>query len=435
MSETDSIVGIYGAVDQAVRRDDLARSRVAELLAHYRDPSFHWYEDFRGWLARERDEKPSVPEIEPALRHLEANAPKTPRERARRMFAIALAARALPELSDPDGATAALAASALHAGAEGHTEHADAGGQSPGRRLYDLLAADAGAAPLAAAAAPREPWWDSLVAQAARDGLIPSERGMYPRPCSGRLVTVPGVSGPVAALRTDVVTSEVGLEAATNFIDPRNWRECMPSFWCTMVPTRFEATRGIGRYHEVVSSDCSAEATALFHAETNLLFNFMWLGTATDHHGAVANYELERRPHADDLIQVDEGTILIAESEHEGSPALKVTTTKRIKFNYPFSSEAIALIMCALGYGDVAGALLCCAAGLGVRPPGDGPPIIDTPAPPAPAAESAHAEGGKQSRGTAKGTAGLMQDAVEIWARALRESASAIERGARERRF
>ena len=60
MGETANIVGIYGAIDDAVRPDtDDGRARrgeVQDLLPAYRDEATSWYEEFRKTGARVRPE-------------------------------------------------------------------------------------------------------------------------------------------------------------------------------------------------------------------------------------------------------------------------------------------------------------------------------------------------------------------------------------------
>jgi hypothetical protein len=256
---------------------------------------------------------------------------------------------------------------------------------------------------------------------------------MRPRPCSGQLLEVPGVEGPVAALKTEFETDEIAFDAATRFIEPVNWKKCMPYFWCDMREMGKGMLPGMYLYHEVVSTDCAHKARAAFWAETELLFNFMWL---PDHeHAAVAltNYQLSNgRPLPDDPIRVDEGTLVVAKIG-PGQTPLRITTTKRIQFSYPFSSEALALIMCALGYADVVGDLLCCAASspkrgkAGTKFPGESPPVV-AHGPRPQAAPRRHPCSpicvGESSVGQ------LVQETANIWARVLREGATAVERGA-----
>jgi hypothetical protein len=431
MAETDSIVGIYGAVDEAVQTDSAARERVAELLAQYRDPKVHWFDDYKKWLAGATGAEssgPAFPDAETALRELAGTAPPTPRARARRMFAIAVASRVLPELREADSEPRRLAEESLRViGPDG--------GVPAAKRLFSLLAGEAHGDVIALPA--RRGWWDSVIAAAVEDHLIPAETGMFPRPCSGRLVTVPGVAGPAAALTTEVENDEIDFEHATRFIEPVNWRTCMPSFWCAVHPIGRETVPGVRCYHEVVSTHCTDRAAPGFWAETDLLFDFMYLPDKANAQAAVANYELAKgRPLPDDLIQVDEGTILVAKVDPPNERPVRVTTTKRVLFSYPFSSEALALVMCALGYADIAGNLLSCAAERGIPPKAAPlgtafPGVSLAAAPHAAGREGAREEPDRSRDYSQTGVGGLMQDTVDIWARALRDSAAAMKRGAR----
>ena len=96
------------------------------------------------------------------------------------------------------------------------------------------------------------------------------------------------------------------------------------------------------------------------------------------------------------------------------------------------------MIMCALGYANVGAHLASCAAKRGRdrvdsarRPLSEFPGVSHT------AAMAAGARPGGRRAGTASpgrfaqtNLGSLMQDAADIWARTLRDSAAAVERGA-----
>jgi hypothetical protein len=438
MAETDSIVGIYGAIDDAVQKDRAARERLAEVLPQYRNPELHWYDDFKEWLAGDdgaargdgtADADGAVadfPEPETALNQLSNTAPKG-RGLARRMFAIAVAARAFPEMRDIESTLSRAAIGALR-------------GPSPDTRderpveLYRLLSGE-DHINTPDAAGPQD-WWSGVVETAAAQQTIPDTIGMFPRPCSGRLVTVPGITGPVAALVTDTPVDGIDFNAATRFIEPVNWETCMPDFWCKVTPVPGRTlSPGQQVYREVVSTHCADKAKVGFWAETELLFTFMWLPDRKRAKVAIANYELaDPRPKPHAPILVDEGTIVVAKAG-AARTKLRVTTTKRIKFSHPFMFEAMPVIMCAFGYADVAGGLLACAARYGKDVGADGeiaPAGTDFPGVPASigAEPAAGPPSGPPGGSGQTAVGGVLQDTVNIWARALRDSAAAFERSA-----
>jgi hypothetical protein len=175
----------------------------------------------------------------------------------------------------------------------------------------------------------------------------------------------------------------------------------------------------------------------LFWAETDLLFNFMWLPARKGAEAALANYQLANgRPLSNDLIRVDEGTLLVAKVNGNDNH-LRITTTKRIQFNYRFSSEVLAMIMCALGYADVAGSLACCTARQGKDPmDSQGQPLPQFPgvsptAVTAAARPTARTTGSGSPSGFAQTNMGaLVQDTAGIWAGTIRDCAAALGRGA-----
>jgi hypothetical protein len=441
MGEIDAIVGIYGAVDRAVSSSEEARARVARVLPLYRDRNLRWYDEFEGWLRRSSGRaagEPLFPALPDALAELRPINPKC-RMRARRLFALAVAIRALPELRQ-DSDLRSLAIRTL-------TSDSLAGKEDTAEQLYELLGDDS-LLLRADGETTHSPdaWWEGLVLTAVREELIPSATGMRRRPCSGQLVRAPGVKGPVAALKTDYVTDEVDFEAATHYIDPRNWQPCMPWFWCRMAPLGGSMRPGEERYHEIVSSDCDLKERASFYAETELLFNFTWLPEEQNPEVAIANYQLcNGRPHPGDLIRVDEGTLVVAKVG-PGQRPVRVTTTKRIRFSHGFSPRQIAMSMCALGYANISDALLCCAANR------EGDRVAFDGASPAVPEDGAHAAHGAARRPRPRRRAAvpraapapaaevegavseLVEETVEVWARSLRRGLSWLEGGAGSRR-
>lgn len=445
MTEIGGIVGIYGAIDQVAQTDSETRVAVSQLLPLYRDPRLHWYDDFQAWLRGTKADAagPLFPSVDDALREL-AEIDPLRRMRPRRLFAIAVAMRAFPEMRDPDSELGTLAVAALRV-----STLAREGEQA--QALHGLLAEKASLPDLEASSEELSTWWADLITTADTRGLISSVTGMLPRPCSGQLVNVPGVAGVVAALKTEFETGEIDFDQATRFIEPVNWKTCMPWFWCDMTPLGAGLLPGVQLYREVVSSDCDDKAKAAFWAETELEFNFMWLPNVANPDVALTNYQLSSgRPHPGDLIRVDEGSLLVAKTGPGPTP-LRITTTKRIQFSYPFSSQALAMIMCALGYVDVVGDLLCCAASgyqAGTAFPGQAPASPQQVATPEHACaaisgnagaavgdciEECVAAAGDWSRRVAEGpytTDEFAQDMASTWARVLRKGAAAVNLGA-----
>ena len=449
MTEIGAIVGIYGEVDRAAQTDAKLRTAVSQLLPLYADPGLHWYDDFEAWLSGTRAEAEAeaegtlFPSLPDALHELADIEPRR-RMRPRRLFAIAVAMRAFPEMRDPHSELGALAVGALRVSAL-------AGKEKQALALHELLAEEESLPSIEGTPQELSTWWDDLVAKADSEGLISSTTGMRPRPCSGRLVNVPGIVGEVAALETVFQTNEVDFDQAIRFLEPETWPKCMPWFWCEMKQI------GAGPpplYKEVVSTDCAHKAGAAFTAETELDFEFRWLGQkAKPPKGALTAYRLAPgRPEPGDLIRVDEGS-LVVEKIRAGQRPLMITTTKRIQFSYPFSSEALATIMCALGYTEAVAELLCCAASgskKGGNPFPGGSTVENDPVSGAVPVSGAAPGGvvaalsgcieecaaalGDWSRRIAEGpytTDELAQDMTNTWARVLRKGATAVEVGAR----
>jgi hypothetical protein len=432
MGEIRDLIGVYAAVDRAVA-DTERRDAVSQLLPLYRDPEVQWFEEFEAWT---RELRPDVPAEEAFVSRDEALAdlariePRG-RMRARRMFAIAAATRADPELAHGDGA--ALAAAALRGeGLAGEEESALA--------LLALLADQDLLPPVEEqATGTLDRWWADLLDTAAERNLIGDPAAIGPRPCTGRLVMVdlPGSSVPVATLTTDFEV-ELDFDRAVKFLAPKNWPGCS-SFWCRM-EERGVLPSGAHRYHEEVSIDC-ANKDAVWTIQAELDFKFRRL---QDPDVAITEYELSKgvpQPH----VVVDEGS-LVVQRIGDAPPKLRVTTTKRVRFSHAFSGEALALMMCALGYAYVVEDLLfTCALGdaegtpfpeeeRSRQAPSPGP-FIETTATAVKAcvddcAEAVKDRSDKIARGSYKADS-LVRDVASVWARMLREGATALDLGIR----
>jgi hypothetical protein len=439
MSEIGALVGIYGAIDQVAQEDPALRTEVSRLLPLYADPELQWYDKFEAWLNETahgpRTPFPTLPE---ALEELAGLDPQR-RLRPRRLFAIAVAMRAFPAMRSASGelgktAVAALSLPGLAAG--GEEAHA----------LHELLADEESLPAPNGTSEELAEWWENLITSGATAGLIENAPGMFPRPCSGRLVSMKNETGPIAALETQFVTDEVEFDQAIAFLQPENWPRCMPWFWCEMKQIGSGPAPNERLYKEVVSSDCG-EATAPFTAETELDFTFTTVLQGNSPQAAIADYRLgPGRPRPADVIRVDQGSLVVAKTG-AGQTPLRITTTKRIQFSYPFSSQALAIIMCAIGYTDAVGNLLCCTASGEKKDVSSFPGVPADPGNGAPGGsipgsavavlsgciEECMAGAQDWSRRIAAGpyTADKMaQDMADTWTRVLRKSAAVVEQGA-----
>ena len=415
--ETAAIVRIYGEIDRKVNVEPARRIDVAQFLSPYHlNPTLHWYDDYQEWLGETpEDEQTAFPGLAPVLEHLGENRDILGRQRARRMYAIAALVSAFPEMKR-DGQLSALAINALRA--PKGTAEPDGGAE----HVYELLA---GIEPVRIAGVEAVPgtqvWWNGMIAPYKTLDEV-AAIGMRSMPCAGRWVRVPGVDGPVDAVRTEREPEGIGFEQATKFLDPVRWPECS-DFWCKMDCLE-EPAAGQGRYREVVGTRCGDErlpdfALPDFWAETELLFNFMWIPERNGAQAAVANYRLVPDPrYNDDFIVLDEGTLVIAATND--ADKLLVTTTKRVRFSREFVPGAIAVMACAFGYGDLSNGMMERAAeGGGSNFPGvavNGPP----------AASGARASGLRG--GSGQGAAGgFVQEGTDIAIRAIRDWANLLE--------
>jgi hypothetical protein len=404
------------------------------LLPLYREP-VNWFGEFRAWMAELAEargvEAPRFPTLREGLWALGEDAPELPGMRGRRLFTIAVVMQAYPDGDHPEGNLVELAQRVLRLEVRPDLEEGVATSDLL-RRLGELPGdVDAG--------------WARLVFQS---GLVRDPAEVGPPMCASRLVMVnegPG-RGPVATLTTAFEADmPPTFDEAIRFIHPENWPQCN-RLWCDMRP--LGERNGVYKFHEVFSLDCERRPRDCT-IEADLDFTFQRFD-----HVAIADYRLSQPQPGGDVL-VDEGSLVVQEVDGR----LQITTTKRVKFNRPFSGEQLAMIACISGYGDVARDLFsCCArshlegvANPGIPFPGVEPAAADRrrrerrrPGEPGSFTKVADdaAAGLKQclddcavavqdwSRKVAEGRYTgdeLVRDMTDAWARMMREGAAAVD--------
>ena len=333
MSEHVDLIGIYGAIDRSVQSNPELAATVARYLPGYHDGgAIGWFDEFEAWTL-ERVEVSPFPDFEEAIANL-AERPTSGRMAARRILVLAVAARLRNHLVGPDSSVNIDSALAVE-GIVGVSADAVVS-------LVPLLIDDD--------VFPSINQWPELIETGVNSGIISANLRVQAAapPCSGKLVSVstPGDPFPAAELTTEFSTTAVTFEQASRFLEPSNWPSCS-SFWCMMY--RVATTpRNTGIYHEIVSLDC-AHPSAAWTAEAYLECVVVKLPPTGAPTGARLSYALSDQ-YTNTLIKVDEGSITI----QERNGVVNVHTVKRIKFSYPFSGPALAMVMCALGYGSIA---------------------------------------------------------------------------------
>jgi hypothetical protein len=334
MSDTTQLIGILGEVDRAVAVDPERRANVARVIPIYDSPRAVWYDQFLAW-SHDRGifegEFPSLPIALEALGDEARDEPPKPRTTARSALAIAAAAQAFPDELGPGGPLDGRAVQALNV--QGLIEDQDS--------AHELLAYLREAPARDEQIDALDRWWDGV-----RERVRAREIG--PRPCTSRLITIPEADGPVAALTAGFETDRVDFADACSFLEPSHWPGCS-DFWCSMEKLA-DLPHGGVRYLETVSTDCGNPDVA-WTISAVLDFGFKKIGDTI----AITSYGLpDDRPKPGDDVEVDEGSLLVEDIGGPAAPRIRVGTTKRIRFSGPFSGEALALIMCALGYADAA---------------------------------------------------------------------------------
>lgn len=362
MSEREDLVSVYGAIDQAVVNDRGLQSVVAQFIPEYADDrAVGWYQDFLRWTAEIAGQS-HLPDYQRALGNLRE--PESAWMAVRRLHVMAVAARVGPigfdtTQDDLDAMIERTLAVPRIAGpvVEGGTS------------LVSFLKDPANFAKIGD--------WSKMIQRGVAEDVLDSQLAVFAAvaPCSSELVEVPtpGDQFPATELTTTFTTSDVSFAQATRFLEPSNWPGCS-SFWCLMTFLSEDAD-GRRHYHEKVSLDChnttvggtwTAEAYLQFMPQT-------WSG------GASVTYALEPNV-PNTMIDVDEGYLIVQELPGGG---VQVDTAKRIRFSYTFDGPALAVVMCALGYGQAAEQLVLGCAFQNKDDPNAGSDLMSTPDPPA----------------------------------------------------
>ncbi len=350
MSELEALMTLHGAIDDAVVQDPSKAEIVGRYYGPYQDGgAVGWFGEFRQWTADltgvpANDVLPTgAAALEGAIGELASLSP-SPYMQARRMLAVAVAARVLDSSMLDDVVNLAPAL-----------------GPGIGVNNLDLLSLLRNDSHFFTASQ-----WVSMTELALVDHLVSAlfvlHNPMFP--CAGNLVTVklPGSNVEVATLTTDFCPS-LTFDQAVRVLDPAGWPACNP-LWCELTKTRTSAA-GNPIYHEQVSLDCVRKPHT-WTADCDLEFVKF---EAPD--VRIISYDLADPPQPGDPIQVDSGSLEV----REVGGRVCVHTTKRIRFNYPFTGTSLAMVACALGYGPVAAALVFCCAGVDAN----GPDLVQRP--------------------------------------------------------
>lgn len=375
MSEIEALLGLYGAIDRAVVEGEVDSARLAPLLGAYRhDAAVGWYDNqYLPWVessrkrALLRDLPPLLsdrPEPEPELEALpvETLPPKPPpaelspraqeihdalgafpdepvegRVAARRLLAVAVAARAVPERFGRGGSHLDVVRSTLtfrRTDLDPDSGAADELAAELHLRLADDFTSMG--------------QWRPVVENAVRQGLLPpnfKSQAIAP-PCTGSLILRPGPNGdldPVTVLEAEFTTDQISFEDARRYLEPANW-QFPGSLWC-----RMQKDTPLGPnswlYHETVATSCPPTPGG-WSVSTDLQF---WFSHPTPYE-ARAEYDLgPGLPDALSDIEIDEGSLRVIDL----GDSVNVKTTKRVRFAGPFDGAGLAMFMCASGYSTV----------------------------------------------------------------------------------
>ena len=163
-------------------------------------------------------------------------------------------------------------------------------------------------------------------------------------------------------IQTSFDTDVLSFADACAFLEPFRWSRCN-RFWCEMTEQNVPLDDGGRWFHEVVSLDCDNKAfTWGITAELSFVIH-------TEAHEASSEYVLAGppAPPSPDVV-VDEGSLTV---HRLAGTTLRISTTKRVLFSEDFPGEGLSLLICVLGYGDIAENFVYTCAVAGVHPDPD----------------------------------------------------------------
>jgi hypothetical protein len=359
MSDISDLVAVLGALDTEVARletgaREAAQRRVAELIPPYGEP------DMVGWYSAfvEAARVGSAVDLDDALLRL-AGPTDNPGVPARRLAAIAAAARAFPTRYGPDGDRRHVSLRALTG--PGILASAPAVGYGPSDAGASLEADTEQVLHTLA-----EPDVGSYAA--LRDRHRPRFHSTLPTEVpnrAARLVdtVVDGDVDPAAALKTTICVSGMRIHEARNtFLNPAMWAGC-PG-WCSMSPSVAAPTvAGVDkRFLEVVGLGCD---TGDFELSVWLDFSPViswgcrlvlayWMSPPEVQHTLTAG-----DIGASGKVAIDEGSLAVVQDGLD----LRITTTKRFRYTSEAIGRATFILASGAGYAEMGAAFIEQASG------------------------------------------------------------------------
>jgi hypothetical protein len=421
VAEITDLVAVLAAVDREVSADerDERRELVTRQVPGFEDGTrFGWSESIR---ASAQSQDLELPTIEEAMDSLAAEPTRFASMASRRMLAVALAAQMFPEQFAPGGERADVALAILAAPGiladlpDLTTPPPDEPPEAPG--LHDEAVAERARALLEVLAdptrAPRLDAWGEFMTLNA--GLVNTRMAAL-RECSAGVIELPEGAGRTTVLETRHCVTGVEFDAvAGKLLNQEAWQGCSP-WWCAVKPA------GDGRFLEVVSAGCPIVPNRPNPVlEVAVFLDFAtpvdWPGDAR-----VLAYRMSESQAgqvdgqgANHAVEIDEGSIEVRKASDPDH--VHVYTTKRVRFLLTLDPDAVAVLACWVGYGDVAADLIVnCVSGQPVE--------IDCPA-----AQQATAAAEGQLTRAVDHVAGFTHECVTVAVGEARRVAERLDRG------
>jgi hypothetical protein len=366
MAALRSLLALYGALDEAIiRTDDLRVAATVDAFLPGASANTGWYSELETFFFG-ADAEP-MPDLDAALRDigidiLSGNALTTP-QKSRLFFAVSAITRvrqvvpnAFPSLPPPQTDDSEDSEDQNDEGFDNWVKFALAAVGPENISEEDRLAQSVSLQNEVAFRFPNRQSFYAFRAYAAEQRWIVKETQSIPL-CQATIVDIDGIESVV--VDTEAKSDSVTLNELKAVVNPYNWHDNYPDFFCDMIASRLPERRdGWRRVLEEVGF-CKYDGQTL-----NTMLKYFATEDPKKPYEARLDYDLNepKGPEGDGLVTVDRGFINMWSTVNNADAyGVKVRTRKVVHIN-GFLPYAQARLVCITGYASASNEFLFGAA-------------------------------------------------------------------------
>jgi hypothetical protein len=420
MAALRSLLALYGALDEAIiRTDDLRVAATVDAFLPGASANTGWYSELETFFFG-ADAQPT-PDLDAALRDigidiLNGNALTTP-QKSRLFFAVSAITRvrqvvpnAFPSLPPPQTEDSEDSEDQNDEGFDNWVKFALAAVGPENISEEDRLAQSVSLQNEVAFRFPnRQSFYDFRAYAASQEWIVEEALGVPL--CQAAIVNIDGIES--VLVDTEASSDSVSLNQLKKVVNPYNWHENYPDFFCDMIAAARRPERGDGwrRVLEEVGF-CKYRGKTL-----RTMLKYFSTEDPKKPYEARLDYDLDepKGPEGDGLVTVDRGFINMWSTVNNADAyGVKVRTRKVVHIN-GFLPYAQARLVCITGYASASNEFLFGAAS---NPPPNPKEFKFYAVPPATETEAVNVKAGGASAAPADhvGTT-----AVKLWTDTVRD--------------